>query len=82
MSNYDNTNSGALFTNKNRKEDKHPNYTGKLNVAGKEYQVSGWIRETKTGEQYLSIRISEPNEKKEELQNTTEKILNSTGLGF
>jgi len=81
MSNYDNTNSGALFTNKNRKEEKHPNYTGKVNVEGKEYQVSGWIRETKTGEQYLSIKLSEPF-KKEELQNTTEKILNSTGLGF
>lgn len=81
MSNYDNTNSGALFINKNRKEDKHPNYTGKLNVEGKEFQIVGWIRQTKTGEQYLSIKLSEPF-KKEELQNTTEKILNSTGMPF
>ena len=80
MNQYDNTNSGALFTNKNRKEEKHPNYTGKLNVNGKEYQLSGWIKETKTGEQFLSLKLSEPFQK--ELQNTTEKILNSTGLGF
>jgi hypothetical protein len=29
-----------------------------------------------------SLKLSEPFKKEEELQNTTEKILNSTGLGF
>ena len=82
MNQYDNTNSGALFTNKNRKEEKHPNYTGKLNVNGKEYQISGWIKETKNGEQFLSLKLSEPFKKEVELQNTTEKILNKSGLGF
>ena len=31
---YDNTNSGALFINKNKKEEKHPFWQGKLNVEG------------------------------------------------
>ena len=82
MSNYDNTNTGVLFINKNRKEDKHPFLQGKINVEGKEYQLSGWIKDMKSGEKMYSLKLSEPFKKEEELQNTTEKILNSTGLGF
>jgi hypothetical protein len=79
---YDNTNTGVLFINKNRKEDKHPFLQGKINVEGKEYQLSGWIKDMKSGEKMYSLKLSEPFKKEEELQNTTEKILNSTGLGF
>jgi pyrroloquinoline quinone (PQQ) biosynthesis protein C len=79
---YDNTNSGALFINKNKKEEKHPFWQGKLNVEGKEYQLSGWVKDTKTGDKMLSLKLSEPFKKEEELQNTSEKIMNSSGLGF
>jgi len=44
MSNYDNTNSGVLFPNDQKGNEKAPNYKGKLNVAGKDYDLAGWVR--------------------------------------
>jgi len=40
MSNYDNTNKGALFTNDQKGNEKAPNYKGKLNVNGKDYEIA------------------------------------------
>ena len=64
MSNYDNNNTGALFPNKNKKEDKHPDYTGKAlitpDMVGKEIQIAGWINTAKSnGEKYLGLVFSE-----------------------
>jgi len=39
---YDNTNSGAVWTNSNPKSDKAPAYTGTLDVEGREYEVAVW----------------------------------------
>lgn len=61
---YDNTNKGVLFKNQEKGEgDKKPDYTGKLNVNGKEYRLAGWLRESKSGTKFLSIAISEPKPK-------------------
>lgn len=56
-----NLNSGALFTNDNPTSDKAPDYTGGVNVGGKEYKVAGWVNESKseTGKQYLSLKFTE-----------------------
>ena len=55
---YDNTNKGVLFRNNEKGEgDKKPDYTGKLNVGGKDFRLGGWIRESKTGTKFLSIAI-------------------------
>lgn len=51
MSNYDNTNKGALF--KNDKEGGNPNwpdYRGSINIDGKEFWLDCWIKEIKKGE--------------------------------
>ena len=72
---YDNTNSGAIFKNENTKETQ-PDYKGKLNVQGKDFDVSGWIRTSKDGKSFLSLKIQEPF-KKDELISTTQKIINS-----
>jgi len=40
---YDNTNRGALWSNIDKAGPKHPDFKGTLNVAGKEYWLSGWI---------------------------------------
>ena len=42
---YDNTNTGALFVKKERKNDKQPNFQGKINVNGKEYDIAAWTSE-------------------------------------
>jgi len=70
MSNYDNTNSGVLFQNDKKGNEKAPDYKGKLNVNGKDYDLAGWLREGKNGK-FLSVKISEPY-KKDETANTSQ----------
>jgi hypothetical protein len=41
---YDNTNRGVFFKNDRKETDKHPDWTGTLNVDGVEYWLSGWKR--------------------------------------
>ena len=55
---YDNTNRGALFKNDDRKSDSAPEYTGTLNVDGKEYRLSAWVKEsTNTGRKFFSMSV-------------------------
>lgn len=64
MSNYDNTNRGALFKKTDRKNDKQPEYDGPLNVGGVEYQISAWVREGKNGK-FFSLSVKPKEERKE-----------------
>jgi uncharacterized protein (DUF736 family) len=57
MSDYDNTNSGALFKNERKETEKHPDYTGQLNVNGVDHWVSAWIKKSKTGKTFMSLSI-------------------------
>jgi uncharacterized protein (DUF736 family) len=66
MSDYDNTNSGALFKNEDKKSDKHPDYRGQLDVEGEEYWVSAWIRTSKAGKKYMSLSIQAKEEQTRE----------------
>ena len=61
---YDNTNTGVLFRNETaNEENKQPYMTGKLNVEGKELQIAGWMRESKGGKKFLSLKVQEPQPK-------------------
>ena len=55
--NYDNTNTGALFKNKEKKSDNHPDYRGTINVAEDEYWLSAWLKKSKAGETYMSLAV-------------------------
>jgi uncharacterized protein (DUF736 family) len=57
MTQYDNTNRGALFANKDRDNDNQPNATGSLNVDGKEYLLAAWTKTSKKGEKYQSLSV-------------------------
>ena len=72
MSNYDNTNSGVLFQNDKKGNEKAPDYKGKLNVNGKDYELAGWLRDGKTGK-FLSVKIQEPKQKTETSQKQESK---------
>lgn len=55
---YDNTNRGTLGKNKNPKSDKSPPYSGKLNIEGVDYWVSGWVKtNSTTGESFFSLSV-------------------------
>jgi cytochrome b involved in lipid metabolism len=49
---YDN--SGKISKNLQKKTDKHPDQQGKCTIDGKEYWISGWIKEGKDGK-FLSL---------------------------
>jgi hypothetical protein len=46
---YDNTNSGLLAKNERKEKDSHPDYTGKINVEGRDFYLSAWIKEGREG---------------------------------
>ena len=61
MSDYDNTNKGAMFPNRYKEDgDKRPDHTGNLDVDGKEFKIAAWQSTSKAGNSYLSIRLTEP----------------------
>lgn len=66
-------NSGALFKNKNKKNDNHPDYTGNAIINGKEMQISAWVKEGKNVK-FLSLAFSEPYEKRDEAPKGTGKV--------
>lgn len=41
---YDNENRGSIWPNKRKTKDTHPDFTGTMNVEGREYFVDGWKR--------------------------------------
>lgn len=49
MPDYDNTNRWVLFRNEDRRTDKSPEYSGTLNVDGREFYLSAWVKEGKKG---------------------------------
>lgn len=54
---YDNTNSGTLFDNERKEKETHPDFTGTLNVDGKEFWVSAWKKTSKTGKRFFSLSV-------------------------
>ena len=61
MTDYDNTNSGALFKNDRKQTDRHPDYTGSLDVEGTQYWISAWIKEGRKGK-FMSIALTQKEE--------------------
>lgn len=61
---YETKNKGALFVNDKEGHENWPDRKGTLNVEGKDYWLSGWLKKDKNGNQYLSLAV-QPKEKKE-----------------
>lgn len=47
--------SGSLFPNKDKKTDKHPDRNGTVKIEGVEYWASGWVKQDKNGQPWLSL---------------------------
>jgi hypothetical protein len=53
---YDN--SGVLFKNDKGDNPKRPDYRGSIAISGVDYNISGWIRESKkSGDKFLSLKV-------------------------
>ena len=59
-------NSGALFANSKRTEEKHPHATGSAMIGGVEYWVSAWTKTTKDGKKWQSLAFKPKDEAKPE----------------
>ena len=68
MSDYDNTNTGALFKNDKKEKENHPDYRGKINVDGTDKSLSAWIKKDRNGNSYMSIAVSNPYVPNQETQ--------------
>jgi uncharacterized protein (DUF736 family) len=49
MSDFDNTDRGALFRNNEKTSEQHPDYRGNIST---EYWVSAWIKTSKKSTKY------------------------------
>lgn len=58
MSDYDNNMSGALFKNKKKASDRHPDYTGNCEINKEEMWVSAWLKTSKSGETFMSLAFT------------------------
>ena len=50
-------NSGVLFKNDKKEQEKHPDYKGSIMVDGNEYWLSAWIKEGKNGK-FMGLAVS------------------------
>ena len=71
------SNTGTIFKNDKKTADNQPDYRGKINVEGKELEISLWVKTAQSGVKYMSAAIKEPwvaPAPAPVLQNTTDKI--------
>jgi uncharacterized protein (DUF736 family) len=59
---YDDTNRGALFRNERKVGDKDPDHNGMLNVDGKEYWLNAWVKTSKNGRKFFSLSVKPKRE--------------------
>jgi len=61
---YDNHNRFTLFKQDKGDNPSRPDYTGTINVEGRDFKLAAWIRESKHGLKYLSGNVDKTIERK------------------
>jgi hypothetical protein len=61
----DKENRGVIFKNKNKQADTHADYSGVVNVEGKQFWINLWVNESKAGMKYFSASVK-PKEQRED----------------
>ena len=67
MTDYDNTNTGAIWPNDRMREGKRdPDFTGSINIDGVEYWLNSWKRKpgSKEGAPVLSFAVNRKDQNK------------------
>lgn len=64
MAEYDDSNRFVLFKQDKGDNPSRPDYTGSINVEGKEYRLAAWISESKSGLKYLRGNVDKPIEQR------------------
>lgn len=72
---YDNTNTGILSRNERKEQPKHPDFNGSINVEGKEYWLSGWVKEKKDGSgKFFNLSVKAKDGSKQSAASRAENI--------
>ena len=59
-------NTGSIFKNDFKQEERHPDYKGQVNLGGDMKDIALWLRQSKTtGKKYFYVQVSEPYQKAE-----------------
>ena len=74
-------NSGTLFTNKKKENDKHPDYRGEIKVDGKLWEISAWTKQGRNGD-FLSLAVKEPYQKGQQKPQQSSKNDFDDEIGF
>ena len=48
---------GALFRVDEKESDKHPDYTGRLKLGERMFEIAGWSRKSDSGKRYIFIKV-------------------------
>ena len=75
-------NSGAIFKNKNPKNEKSPPLSGKAMIAGVEYWVSAWSKTDKNGEKWISFAVNPMNPPLSQTQTSNAVDLDEDSIPF
>jgi uncharacterized protein (DUF736 family) len=59
---FDDSNSGALFKNDKKGNDRAPDYRGELKVAGELHEIAAWLKVSKAGTKYMSLSVKPKEE--------------------
>jgi len=54
-------NSGVLFSNDKKDNERAPHYKGNITVEGKDYWLSAWVKEGKSGK-FMGLAVSPKEE--------------------
>ena len=54
-------NSGVLFKNDKKENERAPDYKGNITVDGKDYWLSAWVKEGKSGK-FMGLAVSPKDE--------------------
>lgn len=57
--------SGSLFKNNRKEKDSHPDRTGSAMIDGVEYWVSGWVKQDRNGNPWMSLAFKPKQERHE-----------------
>jgi len=60
-------NSGILKKNDDRKSESHPHYRGEINIEGRNFWLSAWVKTGQGGNKFLSLAVK-PREPRQEGQ--------------
>lgn len=59
-------NSGSLFLNSKKEKETHPDRTGTAMIDGVTYYVSGWLKKSQGGQQFLSLAFKRKDDQPRE----------------